>query len=170
MEDAKILDAIKFNKADIAALYGIPVFMLGDYEQSKFNSIEYLTKFFNSFTARPLANIWRKELEDKLLTDEEWKSGMSIELNTNALIEMDTTTKMDSYQKLIQNGVIEPGLVAELEGYPAPKTKGRYFLSNNHTEFENKTEANVLANEKLKLELEKLKIELGKLKNNNQNE
>jgi HK97 family phage portal protein len=159
IEDAKILETIKFNRADIAALYGIPAFMIGDYQESKFNSIEYLTRFFNSFTIRPQANVWRKELEDKLLTDGEWKEGASIEFNTNALIETDTAAKTDSYQKYIQNGILSPLTVAELEGFPTKGVSNKYFLSNNHVEYET-------AMQKKELEIEKLQLEMQKLKTN----
>ena len=103
------------------------------------------------------SHIWRKELEDKMLTDKEWTQGMSIEFNTNALIEMDTATKTDAYQKYLLNGVMEPGYVAELEGFPVPKTKDKYFVSNNHMEFETKIKQKELENEKLRLEIERLK-------------
>lgn len=162
--ESQILETMKFNLKDIAALFGIAPFMIGDSEQSKFNSIEYLTRYFNTFTLRPLFNKWRKELEDKLLTDNEWQKGMSIEFITNALIEMDSTVKAETYQKYIQNGVITPGFVASLEGFPSPDTSEEYFVSNNHMSYNEKIEANKLANDKSRVEIEKMMLEIEMLK------
>jgi HK97 family phage portal protein len=157
LQESQVAEMIKLGKADVAALFGIPVFMLGDYDHAKFNNIEYLSRFFSSMTVRPNAHIWRSELTDKLVTDKEYAERVSIEFNLNAAIETDYTTKADYLSKMVQNGIVTTDYVAELESLPKPPTSGSGFISNNQMEFELYKENKELVNEKLRLEIDKLK-------------
>ena len=160
LQESQVAEMIKLGKADVAALFGIPVFMLGDYDHAKFNNIEYLSRFFSSMTIRPNAHIWRSELQDKMLTDKEYAERTSIEFNLDAIIETDFTTKADYLTKMVQHGIVDPDYVAELESLPKPPTSGSGFISNNQMEFDLYKETKELTNEKLGLEIELLKASL----------
>jgi len=157
IEEAKILETLAANKALISSLLGIPVFMLGDYDQSKFNSITTLTQTFVTLTIRPWAAIWRRELEDKLLLDSEWAENMSIEMNVNSLIEADFATKWSSYKDAIATNVISPQQVQRWEGYPILDPKETSLISAQNMDFELYKESKQLANEKLRLEIDAIK-------------
>ena len=117
--DAQIIESLKFNGQQIAALYGVPVYMAtGDYTQSKFNNIEHSQLSFKVNTITPIVRMYRAELEAKLLTKKERGAGKSIEFNMNSLIEPDTKTKTDYYRTMTNVGAMSPFTVATLENLP----------------------------------------------------
>jgi len=113
--DAEFIQTIKFNANQIAALYGIPVHMVGNTETSKYNNVEQMGIGFKGDTISPIARMYRQEFEFKLLNPPERKAGKSIEFNLNAMIETDHKTRMEGYKTLSQIGVISPNKIAQIE-------------------------------------------------------
>ena len=140
--DAQIIESLKFNSQQIAALYGVPVYMAtGDYEQSKFNNIEQMSLAFKVNTIQAIARMYKAELESKLLTTKERKQGKEIEFNMNVLVEPDTKTKAEYYGKLLQGGVIKPSQVAMFENLEATEDQDILLAQTNLQElskFKNK--------------------------------
>ncbi len=129
--DAQIIETLKFNKADIACLFGVPPHLVGLFEASKFNSVELMQLDFKANTLSSITNMYRRELEFKLLTTEERNSGKSIEWNLNALIETDLNSKMNAFKTYIQNGVYTPNEVRILEGLPTFEGGDDHFIMSN---------------------------------------
>jgi len=116
--DAEFISTIRFNADQIAALYKVPPHMLGNFESSKFSNLEQLQLNYKTNTIRPILRMYRQELEFKLLTSEERINGMSIEFNTNALVENDAKTRIENMKSLFGMGVITPNQMAKIEGFP----------------------------------------------------
>jgi HK97 family phage portal protein len=137
MADAMFIDTIKFNTTQIAALYGVPPHMVGILEATKFNNVEMMMLDFKATTLTAIARMYRQELEFKLLTTEERLNGKSIEWNLMALVEADSTTRIENIRKLANLGAISPNDVAKLEGYPTYKGGDYHYIPGNYLPAEN---------------------------------
>jgi len=126
--DAEFIATIRFNADQIAALYKIPPFMIGNFESSKFNNLEQLQLSYKINTMRPILRMYRQEMESKLLSLEERIEGLSIEFNSNALVETDSKTRIENYKSLFGMGVLTPNDIAKWEGYPAYEGGEDHFI------------------------------------------
>ena len=132
LADAQIIESLKFNSQQIAALYGVPVYMAtGDFTQSKFNNIEQSQLSFKVNTISSITRMYKAELEAKLLTDKDRKAGIEIEFNLNSLVEPDTKTKVEYYRGLANIGAITPHQIAVLESLPADPVQNLYLAQTN---------------------------------------
>ena len=116
--DAAIIDSLKYNTQQIGAMYGIPAWMLGILEATKFNSVETMQQEFKATTLAAIGRMYRQELEAKLLTTKQRIEGVSIELNWEALYEIDSTARINNLKTLASLGVVTPNQIAKLEGWP----------------------------------------------------
>ena len=116
--DAEFISTMKFNAQQIAALYGVPPHMVGILESTKFNNVEQMLLDFKVSTLSAIGRLYRQELESKLLTTEERLNGISIEFNFNALMETDSTTRVNNLKTMASMGVISINDIAKIEGWP----------------------------------------------------
>lgn len=130
--DAEILATIKFSTQTIGALYGVPAWMLGILEQTKFASVETTMLDFKASTLSAIARMYRQELESKLLTTEERLNGVSIEFNFNALVETDSTTRINNLRTLQGMGIVTPNDVCKLEGFPVYPEGNQHYMPGNY--------------------------------------
>ena len=120
--DAEFINTTRFNVEQIAAVYGVPLDRAGVVNASKFNSVEYAGLSFKINTIASICRMYRQEEELKLLTDADKMNGISIESNTNAMIELDHKAKTEGYKVLSQMGAISPNQVAQFENLPTDKS------------------------------------------------
>lgn len=102
--DAELVNTLNFTRKEIAALYGIPGYMIGDSSDVK--DIEQYSLHFRNFTIAPIVRAYRAEFERKLLTTEERKNGLTIEFDSSTLIEMDEKTKVENVKTQVTNGLM----------------------------------------------------------------
>jgi len=130
--DAEFINTMKFNTTAIGALYGVPAWMLGILEQTKFASVETTARDFKNTTLAAIGRMYRQELESKLLTIEERLSGTSIEFNWEALIELDSKTRIENLRALQGMGVVTPNQICKLEGFPTYASGDTYTMPGNY--------------------------------------
>ncbi len=147
--DALFIETIKFNAAQIGALYGIPEHMLGINSQIRYSNVEQMNLDFLSQTMANIVKIYEQEFEYKLLTTQERIEGKSIEFDTNYLIETDSTTRINNLRTLLNNGVITPNDVANSEGYPAFEGGDKHFMPGNYLTVEEMAKGKPLPNPNL---------------------
>ena len=81
-------------------------------------------------TIGPIITMYRRELEFKLLADEEVNSGYSIEFETGALDITDSRTRIANYKDLYSMGVITPNQMAKLENFPSFEGGDDHYITN----------------------------------------
>jgi len=128
--DAKFIESQKFDTAQLSAFYGVPPDMVGVYEYSKYNNVEQKQQEFIANTIAGITRMYRQELEFKLLTAEERKTGKSIEFVTQALIETDIATRSNYYKTMQDLGVMTPNQIALLEGLPTFPEGDKHYMSS----------------------------------------
>lgn len=132
MADAAFIDLVKFNDGQIGALYGVPLFMLGSPEASKYNDIEQNQLSFKANTVAAITRMYRQELEFKLLTTKERASGSTIEFNINALVETDYKTKVEGYKAFVGMAAMSPQDVQKLEGIPTYPGAEKHYIQKQY--------------------------------------
>jgi len=112
--------------------------MVGVYEYSKYNNVEQKQQEFIANTIAGITRMYRQELEFKLLTAEERKTGKSIEFVTQALIETDIATRSNYYKTMQDLGVMTPNQIAILEGLPTFTGGDKHYMSSQTVPIEDR--------------------------------
>ena len=132
IQDSQVLESMNFAKQEIAALYGVPAFMLGMEGNSL--SIEQMGLQFKTNTLMYIIKMYRQELERKLLTDAEEDGGVTIEFNTDSLVEVDYSTKVDGTIKQKNAGLLSPNEANRILGNPTFEN-GDYHYTQMQSSF-----------------------------------
>jgi len=136
--DAKFIESTKFDTTQIAAFYGVPPDMVGVYEYSKYNNVEQAQLSFRVNTISSITRMYRQELEMKLLTTDERRNGKSIEFVTQAMMELDVTTRTAYYKTMQDLGVMTPNQIALLEGLPTFEQGDKHYMSSQTVPIEDR--------------------------------
>lgn len=107
LSDLAINDAVQLDKRTVAAVLGVPPFLLGvgEYNQGAWNS-------FIQNTIRPLALSIQQELTKKLIISPNWY----LKFNVRSLMDYDLLTLSKVYGSLRQQGVVDGNEVREAVG------------------------------------------------------
>jgi HK97 family phage portal protein len=128
--DAELINTMKAMTIQIAAFYRIPTYLVGIIENTKFNSLQELSLNYVRDTLGPNKAMYESELEFKLLTESELAAGYSIELEDKALMETDLKTRVDTYLKERDLGIITPNQICKYENLPQFEGGDKHFMSN----------------------------------------
>lgn len=129
--DAQFLETRKFQIAEIARLYRVPLHMIGDLEHATFSNIEQQSLEFVKYTLDPWLVRWEQSLQKALLSDSE-KGQYFIKFNVDGLLRGDYASRMQGYSVGIQNGFLCPNDVRELENMNLiPEEKGGFTYMVN---------------------------------------
>jgi HK97 family phage portal protein len=108
-EDSQFLETRKFQKQEIACIYGVPMFLLNDVEKSTTwgTGLEQISKSFVTYTLKPRLSRVRQTLAMNLLRDSERKT-MYFDFDTDEFNLADMLARFQAYQYGISNGIINP--------------------------------------------------------------
>jgi len=98
-EDAQLLELKKFDIAEIARIYRIPLILLSETEKSTSwgSGIEQFQLSFVTHTLRPWLVRWEQALSRDLLTEEE-QADYFFEFNIDGLLRADALTRYRMYE------------------------------------------------------------------------
>ncbi|HPQ79848.1 MAG TPA: phage portal protein [Candidatus Dojkabacteria bacterium] len=116
VEDAKFLSSAEFTEKSIAALFGVPVTMLG-HNQNNYSTYEQQLIAFNNNTISALLSIITTELEFKLLSDAQIYMGYQIEFDVEKLAGTTAIDRVNYFKTLKDMGVLSPNQIAAKLGY-----------------------------------------------------
>ena len=130
-EDSQFLQTRKYQKAEIAAIFKVPLFMLNDLEKATFNNMEQMGIYFVMYTLMPWAVKIEQALSKSLLTAEERKKYF-FKFNLNTLMRGDFKTRTEGYRTMINMGMLSPNEARSLEDLDAMGPEGdEYFMQLN---------------------------------------
>lgn len=97
LTDLAIADAVQLDKRTVAAILGVPPFLLGvgEYNQTAWNS-------FIQNTIKPIAVLIQQEMTKKLIISEK----MYLRFNVLSLMDWDIKTIADVFGKLSDRGIV----------------------------------------------------------------
>jgi HK97 family phage portal protein len=114
-EDSQFLDTRRFQKTEIAALFKVPPYMLGDMSKATFNNMEQMMTNFVMNCLMPHAVNFELAVKKYLLRNKSFY----VKFNLNSLMRGDFKTRTEGYRTLINIGVLTPNEVRELEEFNA---------------------------------------------------
>jgi HK97 family phage portal protein len=113
-EQAQFLETRKFQLAEIARIFRVPLHMIGDLDKSSFSNIEQQSLEFVKYTLDPWVVRWEQALWQSLLLPGEQATHF-IKFNLDGLLRGDYATRMNGYSTGIQNSFLCPNDIRRLE-------------------------------------------------------
>lgn len=126
-EDAQFLETRRFQKQEIASLYGIPLFLLNDTEKSTTwgTGLEQISKAFVRYTLAPRLSRLAQTLNRELIPSKERRVTRFV-FNTDAFTLGEFKERMEGYKVAIDAGVLNPNEAREEEGRNAREGGDEY--------------------------------------------
>lgn len=132
-EQAQMLETKKFTVVDIARLFGVEPHLLFDLERATFSNIEHQGIEYVTYTIRGIVKRWEQELNRKLFTEEEKRSGKYFcKFNLNGLLRADAKSRAEYYKSLFEIAGIKPTEIRTLEGMNIDDAIDEYFIASNN--------------------------------------
>ena len=114
-KDSQFLESRKYQRSEIASIFGVPPHKIGDLENASFSNIEQQSRDFINHTIMPWNIRWEQALNDSLLTKQERKQGYFIRFNVDGLLRGDSESRSKLYTALFQTGAVSPNDIRESE-------------------------------------------------------
>jgi len=129
-EEAQFIQTRKFQKNEIATILGLPPYMIGDFENAKWNNIEQLSIDFTTYSIGSWIEKLEQEFRRKLLKESE-KKNHYFKYNTNALLRTDAKSKAELYRTMTAIGVYSINDVRKLEDLNPVENGDERFVQIN---------------------------------------
>lgn len=97
--DAQLLETRRFEKQEIAQVFGVPMHRLADQEQRAQTSVEQNAREYVEYTLAPLATSHEQALARHLLSRQERASGFFLRHNLDALLRGQFRERMEGWTK-----------------------------------------------------------------------
>lgn len=126
-KDAQYLEARKFQRNEIAAIYRVPPHLIGDLEKATFSNIEHQSLEFVKFTMLPWCKRFEQTIYRDLLTPAQRAAGVFAEFNLDGLERGDLAGRYAAYNTGINAGILCPNECRAKENLN-PRPGGNEFL------------------------------------------
>ena len=144
-EDAQFIATRKFQKTEIATIYGVPPHMIADLERATNNNIEHQGMEFVQYCLMPYLVRLEEEFNRKLLRHDEFGEYYFL-FGLNGLLRGDAKTRSEYYKNMNLIGALSANEIRSLEDMNAYEGGDEYFVQANMQTIENaksiKTENN----------------------------
>lgn len=132
-EDAQFLETRKFQIAEIARIFRVPLHLLNELDHATFSNIEQQNLEFVIYTLTPWITRLEQAFNKALFTDNE-KGNYFVKFNVDGLLRGDYQSRMQGYATARQNGWLSANDIRELEDLnPIPdKDGGNLYLINGN--------------------------------------
>jgi HK97 family phage portal protein len=127
LEDAQFVETRKFQIADAARIYRMPLHMVGEMEGAKFNNIEQQNIDFVQKCLLPWIVRWEQEAQAKLLTETERRT-LFTKINVAGLLRGDMKSRFEAYALGRQWGWQSVNDILELEDKNGIGPSGDIYL------------------------------------------
>lgn len=130
MEDAQYLEARKFNRSEIAGIFGVPLHKIGDLERATFSNIEHQSIGYVTDSLTPWLVNWEQAIKRDLLNGD---SDRFVKFNVNALLRGDTKSRAEARAIERRNGIISANEWRESEDLNPRTDAGgdKYIIEQN---------------------------------------
>lgn len=129
-EDAQFIATRKFQKTEIATIYGIPPHMIADLERATNNNIEHQGMEFVTYCLMPYLVRIEEEFNRKLLVHDEQGEYYFL-FGLNALLRGDAKTRSEYYKNMNFIGAMSANEIRAYEDMNASDGGDEYFVQFN---------------------------------------
>ena len=132
-EDAQYLQTRKFQKEQIATIFGVPGFLLNDADKGTTwgSGLEQITKAFLIFALSPRIHRIEQTITRQLLTDGDRARGLHFKFDTSKFEVGDFKDRMEGYRIAIESGIINPDEARVREGMNPRPGGDEYRIPSN---------------------------------------
>ena len=103
MEDAQFIEGRKYNRSEIAGIFGVPPHKIGDLDKATFSNIEHQALDYVISSLMPWLVCWEKAINQQLTPD---PLRYQAKFNVSALLRGDAKSRAEALQIQRRNGVI----------------------------------------------------------------
>lgn len=132
-EDAQFLESRKYQRSEIAGIFGVPPHMIADLEKATFSNIEHQSIQFVVFSLLP----WMKRIEQTIVRDlllPSERQEYFAEHNAEGLLRGDSRARSEFYRNLFNVGAISINDIRRLENQNTIGEDGdKHWLQLNMT-------------------------------------
>lgn len=126
MEDAQYLEARKFNRSEIAGIFGVPPHKIGDLEKATFSNIEHQALEFVVDSMTPHFVCWEQCIHRDLLDSD---PSRYVKFNEKGLLRGDFKSRQEGLQIQRRNGIINANDWRAVEDYnPRADAGGNEYI------------------------------------------
>ncbi len=129
-EDAQFIATRKFQKTEIATIFGVPPHMIADLDRATNNNIEHQGMEFVTYCLMPYIVKIEQEFNRKLLRDDEHATHY-FKFNTNGLLRGDAKNRSEYYKNLYYIGAMSSNEARENEEMNSYEGGDEYFVPMN---------------------------------------
>jgi len=130
--DAQFLETRRYQKADIAQMFRVPLHMINDLTNATFSNIEHQSIEFVVHTIRPYLVRMEQEIRRKLFVTTSDKNNYCAEWLVDGLLRGDAKSRNEALQIQRQNGIISADEWREIENMnPQDGGQGKAYLVNS---------------------------------------
>lgn len=132
LKDAQFIEGMKFDKAEIATIFNIPLHMVNELDRATHSNIEQQALDFIQNTLSPILIQWEQEFAYKCFSEKELKR-YYLKFNLTSLLRGDSQARAEFYKKMIEMGAMSINEVRALEEQDAIQHGDKHFISLNFT-------------------------------------
>lgn len=130
-EDAQYIEARKFNRAEIAGIFGVPPHMIGDLDKATFSNIEHQAIQFVTSCMGPYFTCWEGCLWRDVLDAD---PARFVKFNEKGLLRGDNKSQQESLEIQRRNKVINANEWRALQDMnPIPGPEGDLYENPNNS-------------------------------------
>ena len=126
-EAAQFLETRKYQRSELAGMYGVPPHLVGDLDKATFSNIEHQGLEFVVHGLMPHLTRVESRVRFQLLAPEE-RGRYFAKFNVNGLLRGDMTARSAYYTQLINNGMMSPNEARDREDMN-PREGGDVYLT-----------------------------------------
>lgn len=130
-DDAQFLESRKWQIAEIARWFRVPLHMLNELDRATFSNIEHQSIEFVQHTIRPWLVRLEQTISRDLLTPREREQGYFVSHSVEGLLRGDTASRYEAYGKAIQDGWMNRNEVRRLENLNPAEGLDEYLTPLN---------------------------------------
>ena len=114
-QDAQWVEARKFTRQEIASIFRVPPYLLGDLERATWGNVSQLSEEFVRYSLQPIYTLIEIELNRKLLDN---ARTLYYQFDPSILLRGTTSERFSNYSIAITNGFMSRSEVRQKEGLP----------------------------------------------------
>ncbi|MEC3756593.1 phage portal protein [Bacillus halotolerans] len=133
LQEAQFVESMKFNKAQIASIFKVPLHKINELDRATFSNIEHQSIEYVKNTLQPWLVSFEQEFITKLFTDDDIKKGYYTKFNVNSELRGDAKSRAEYYEIMERISGLNINEIRALEERNAIENGDRHLVSLNYT-------------------------------------